>query len=414
MSPDPPASEQVQPVPRGQRDTSVFGAIVAALVSLPLAAVCANSFFGLGSVLVVPALAAGLWRAVSTRRRERRAWWFGFTMVAGLFLPVCPAGMRLSTDFGRYIQERARRGAFSLPADIIELGSLLATVLAPLFCACLAGIVAGKLSRGVARRADRKEATEVPEDVRWQFSLRELLLAFAAVGLVLAWNARFLAERGEREKQNQRAFLARFKESFRSDEVKLLAEPVIAERQGATVRALSFKAPGQNEYRIVAPIERDGQRHWAVWAYTTNEDGGEYIYQYAYAEAESEDELPQAPAKPYIEPTWELVDGVPSTAGASATVIGVAAPTRLGRPLVLTARAPAGTVCELKVFPLTDATRGLVPRAPDGKGIVQWSWTPESAGPFNFELRCIDNRPSGRMVNCNRGTIPQYAVEPAE
>ncbi|HVA48718.1 MAG TPA: hypothetical protein VNH11_20300 [Pirellulales bacterium] len=383
-------------------------------MSLPLAAVCANSFFGLGSVLLVPALAVGLWRAVPASDRERRVWWFGFTVAVGLFLPACPASERLSCDFARYVQGLTQRGALSLPVDIIELCCLSATVLAPLLCACLAGIVAGELARGFARLAARGQATDVPDGVRWQFSLREFFLAMAAVGLVLAWNGHYLTDRGAQESEHQRAFLARFEESFRSGEIELLAGPVVSEQQGATVSALSFKAPGQNEYRIVAPIERNGLRRWAVWAYTTNEDNQGFIYQYAYAEVEREAQLPQAPApaKRYIEGTWELVDGVPCTAGPSATVIGVATPALLGRPLVITARAPAGTVCELKVFPLTEATRGLPPRAPDSQGIVRWSWTPEWAGPFNYELRCIDNRASGRMVNCTRGTIPQFAVAP--
>lgn len=390
-------------------EASFFGMMVVAVVSLPLAAVSANSFFGLGSVLVVPALAAGLWCAVWTRNFECRAWWLGLTLAVGLFLPACPASMRLSQSVAVYVQRLTQRGSF---VNVIELCCLLATVLVPLLCACLVGIAGGNLARGIAHRAARGRATEIPDGARWQFSVRELLSVVAALSLVLAWNGHFLAVRGARERQNQLAFLARFEESFRSDEIQLLADPVVSERQGATVSALSFKPPGMNEYRIVAPIKRDGVRRWAVWAYTTSEDDREFIYQYGCTEVESEDQLPQLPepVKRHIEGTWELVDGVPSTAGPSATVIGVVTPARLGQPLVVTARAAVGTVCELKVFPLTEATR-LAQRAPDNKGIVRWSWTPEWAGPFQYELRCIDNRASGRLVNCCRGTIPQFKMD---
>jgi hypothetical protein len=159
-----------------------LNAIAVGVVSLPLAAVCANSFFGLGSLLVVPALAVGLWRTVWARDRERRAWWFGFTVALGLFLPACPAGMRLMFDFAIYVQDLTQRGALPPPVDVIELGCLLAAVLVPLFGACGAGTVAGEL----ARRAARGKASDIADSVRWQFSLRELLLAMGAVGLVLA------------------------------------------------------------------------------------------------------------------------------------------------------------------------------------------------------------------------------------
>ena len=391
---------------------SLSVAIVVASVSLPLAAVSANSFFGIGSALVVPTIAVGLWGTLSSRHRDTRAWWFGFTVAAGLCLPLCPGNARIFSDFAAYVQQQTQRGKSSLSVNIIELGCLLATVFVPALCASLAGIVAGKLARGVARRDARGQAADVTDNIHWQFSLRELLLSLAALGLLLAFNGHYISDRAAWERQNQRAFLARFQESFRSGEVELLAEPAIAERQGATITALSFKPPGMNEYRIVAPIERDGLRRWAVWAYATNEEDQELIYQYAYAEAEDEELLPKVPAplKRYIDATWDMVDGVPSTAGASATVIAVAPPKSTGEPLAITARAPAGTVCELMVFPRTNATARLAPQAPNNNGLVSWSWMPEWAGPFQYELKCIENRASGRMVNVCRGTIPQFIV----
>lgn len=380
-------------------------AIAIGVASLPLGVLSANSFFGLGSVLLVPAVAIGAVRALWTSDRQRRAWCFGFAVAAGLCFPLAAAIEKSLHDFAAHWQSGQQR---LLSTDIVELGCLLSIVFAPVAAACLAGLVAGGLMRRLVRRAARVESAASPDGARWQFSLRELLVALGAVGALLAWNSRFTTDRQASERQKQQPFLARFKVSFRSGEIKLLAEPAIAERQGAIFSPGSFKPPGINEYRLTAPIEKQGERRWAVWAFTSNENAGEMIYQYAYAEAELEAELPQSPLprKRYIEATWQLIDGTPATVGPSAAIVSIATPSRVGQPVVLTARSPAGTVCELGVFPRTEATALLGEESPDKNGLVRWSWTPDPAIPvLQYELRCIMNRPSGRTTTSLRGSI---------
>ncbi len=144
----------------------------------------------------LPALAISAWMALLTPDRLRRIWWLAFTMVVGLFPPFCAPLERKIFDLGRFLQAQARRGILSLPTDAIELCVLLGAVLAPLVAACLAGVAAANFSQRVARRARRGAVAQSSSGARWQFSVRELLFATAALGLLLAWNARYMAGRG--------------------------------------------------------------------------------------------------------------------------------------------------------------------------------------------------------------------------
>jgi hypothetical protein len=245
-----------------------------------------------------------------------------------------------------------------------------------------------------------------------------MLVAFAAICVLAAWIGNHTREWAGIAEANQVAFLSRFKSSFSTGEVKLLAEPRIGEQQRTRMREygpLSFRAPGVNEYRIVAPIKTKGKEVWAVWAYTCNEEANEMIYTYAYAEAPDEQQLPEFPfpAQRYIDITWRMVDGVPATAGPSATVISVTSPAPVDQPIVLTASAPPGTVCELHLFP-SDLLPSMPPKRPDRKGNVTWSWNvpPNMAGyNIRYELRCIQTRGSGQMLNTTRGNIQFVAPQ---
>ena len=84
--------------------------------------------------------------------------------------------------------------------------------------------------------------------------------------------------------------------------------------------------------------------------------------------------------KTYIEGTGYLVDGIPSTAGPAAVVLSVVSPSAAGKSWGLTARAPAGTTCELVIYPLAKATSSLPRQSPNKKGLVRWSWVPERTG----------------------------------
>jgi hypothetical protein len=213
------------------------------------------------------------------------------------------------------------------------------------------------------------------------------------------------------ERIKQEEFLARFKASFTSGQVVLLDEPQVQEQQRtlmAETGYASYRGPGVNEYRITAPIQASGRERWAVWSYTCNDCSQDYIYQFSYAEAASPQQLPQFPnpPKPYIEGTWRMIDGVPSTAGATATIVSSTSQAPIDRPITLTASAPPGTMCELIVFPSDAVLTPLTPLAPDARGRVRWTWSVDprfAGGDIAVQVKCIETRGAARLEATTRG-----------
>lgn len=321
-------------------------AITAASVASPLALVAADSFVGLGSLLLVPTLAVAVTFTLSVRDRLRRAWWFGFAVTVGICLPLCPRAEQMLHGLAVYLQRLSQQGTISLSQRVIEPTLLILIVTVPWLVACLVGVIGGRMARRFARSAPSLGDPEAGNR-RWQFSTRALAVGVAAACLLLAWMFGHSRSVQTREAQNQSWFLTRFTDSFSADELQLLAEPLLDEQQRTLIPESgyrSFQPPGVNEYRIVAPIKKDGQQRWAIWAYTCNGGHGDLIYRYACAEATSQAELPPFPfpAKRYIEGTWNMIDGVPTTAGPSATVVSVTSPARVNQPIVLRATALGG------------------------------------------------------------------------
>ncbi len=394
-------------------------AISVGVGSIPLSLLTVDFYFGLCSLLIVPAFASAV-SLTLTASEERRPWWFGFAVTLGAFLPLCPVVEQWLSNGAIYLQQLSQRGVLSLSQRVIEPTLLLLQVICPFVAASLLGVAMATLSRYLANRRRPLELTN-SDGRRWRLSVREMLIALAAISFLGAWITSQTRRWENLDQANQLAFLERFKASFSSEEVKLLAEPRIEEQERSRMReygAFTFRGPGVNEYRIVAPIKRNDRPTWAVWAFTCNEEAHDMIYRYAYAEAPDEEQLPDFPfpAQRYVDITSNMVDGVPSTAGPSATVTSVTSPARVDRPLVLTASAPPGTVCELHLFP-SDLLPAMPPQTPDKKGNLSWSWNvpAKMAGyRINYEVRCIKNRRSGQMLNTTRGSITLIASEAAK
>ena len=398
----------------GQKLLRIVAAMAIGLISSPLAWIAKDSFLGLGSALVVPQLAIGVWFVLSARDRLRRLWWFGFVVASGLCLPLCAAAERGVHALARFLQELTQQGTISLSQRVIEPAALLLIIVGIPIGVCLLSAIAGRFATRLARSMESAADPEL--STRWRFSVRELLIGFAAACLLLAWISGHSRDFGSQESRNQSALLTRFKASFISGETRLLGEPILGENQRSRMaRGYSFRPPGVNEYRLVAPIERQGQRLWAVWFYTCNGSNSDplyhdAIYQFAYAEAASKEELPELPWPPkrYIEVTMDMVDGTPKTAGAAATLVSVTTPARVERPIVLRASAPPGTVCELLVFPTDAVTTPLAPVKVGKNKTAAWTWQvdPRYAGlNLSYQLRCTEQRGAGQMINDTRGGI---------
>jgi len=398
----------------------LFAAVAIGLASLPISLISVDSFFGLGSFLIVPACAASVLLMLSAAD-GRRAWWFGMAFVVAFCLPLCPLVETWLHGIAVYFQRLSQRGVLSLSQWAIEPTLIIMVMIVPLLIACLLGIGVGALSQRLLRGRNRSDSSHSTVNARWRFSIREMLVAFVAMSFLAAWISSRTHEWTGIDKEKQIAFLDRFEVSFSSGQVELTAKPRIEEQQRSRMREygpFAFRAPGINEYRIVAPIKVNGKEVWSVWTYTCNGDAYDCIYKYAYAEAPDKEQLPQFPfpAQRYIDITGSMVDGVPSTAGPSATLTLVTSPASVDRPVVLTASAPPGTVCELRTFP-SDLLPQMPPQRPDKTGMVSWSWNvlPGLAGhSISYEIRCIEMRGSGQMLNSTRGSIALVAPVPAK
>lgn len=375
-------------------------AVLIAFACIPAAMICVDRFFGLGSLLLVPAIAIGVWFTVTARDRRRRAWWFGYSVSVGVCFPLCAYVERGVLSIGRYLQDLSQSGVISLSQRVLEPALLILIVVCPLIAASVLGLIAGRLCRRFTGAPRLTEPPKPGTQMQWRLSVRELLIGFAAMCLLLGWIIGHVRSRNTTERENLSAFLVRFESSFTSGEVTLLDDPQPYELQRTLIPESGyrqFQGPGVNEYRFVAPIEKHGERLWAVWAYTCNGEQDDFIYQFGYAEASHMSRLPQfpLPARRYVEGTWYMVDGIPSTAGPSATVVSATPPPSRIWPAQLTATAPPGTECELVVYPLNAVVGELPPKKPDNKGLVHWSWkvtaSPSAAGTYNYSRENVNN-----------------------
>ena len=289
-------------------------AIATVVASLPLTLIAVDSLFGLGSMFVVPLLAVAVVFTITAGDRRRRAWWFAFAMVAGLCLQLCPSVAAGAFGAARFAQDLSKSGTVPLSQSVVELASGLAIVLTPPIAAILLGAYAGRTAQRWIKRDDSAEVAD--NRWRWRFSVRELAIGVAGAALLLALVANRTRSWSMGESGKQQQFLARFETSFAAGDVKLLAPPRISELQRTLMPESgyrSFLTPGVNEYRIVAPIEKNGERMWAIWAYTCNDEHDDMIYQFSYAEAPTEELLPQMPypIKKYVTATWRMEGGAP-------------------------------------------------------------------------------------------------------
>ncbi len=287
-------------------------ALLAAVASLPLALVFANSMFGIASALVLPILAVSLLFTTISRERMPRIWWFSFACSTAVWLLVLsPILESMVNGIALGLQRLAQRGTISLSQRVIELTALALIFLLPPIGAVLTGTGVGRLSRYVSGRVHVIEGTK-----RWRFSIRELLVATFALCVFLALAFGRIRVDQSRENDGRTAFLARFEDSFVTKGVRLLSTPTITGGHRALIPESGYKSfmpPGISEYRVTAPIVKNNTKLWAVWVYTCNGKHDDMIYQFAYSESETEEALPSHPfpAKGYVNATWQMIDGAP-------------------------------------------------------------------------------------------------------
>jgi hypothetical protein len=288
-------------------------AVIVAIASLPVAFVAADSVFGMASTLVVPLLFVAIALTLTARDLTRRLWWFVFSCSTAIWMVLLSWLLeRAVHTTALYLQDLTQQGTISLSQRVIEPTSLALIFLGPPLGAVITGIVSARwLVKNCRTIRHRDELVR-----QWRFSMREMLVAVFAISLLLAFVfGRTQAHRAS-ESRARNTFLARFESSFAGTAVQLADAPVITGGHRNLIPEsgyVSFMAPGQNEYRVTAPVFRNNTRLWAVWSYTCNGDHNDMIYRFAHAEAPTEGQLPSHPfpAKAYVNATWKMIDGVP-------------------------------------------------------------------------------------------------------
>ncbi|MEQ8847029.1 hypothetical protein [Botrimarina sp.] len=246
---------------------------------------------------------------------------------------------------------------------------------------------------------------------------RPILVGAVVVLLAALFGYRLLSVGEDRRRAR---FLQRFESSFDGGARRLVAPPQIADR---VKRGIGIAWPdGVEQYVIDAVFELNGRTHRGRWLYTCNEADGGGIYRFSYSKAEESDELPapsfQLPGHRHIPWATRLVEGVPSTAGAEASVESVTTTVVVAQPLIVTATAPPGTTCWVETFPpdaIESPSERLAAREKGGQPeLLEWSLrlNPKYAnGKIRVQVHCEE--PYGNGVLHSITETPHVELLPA-
>lgn len=247
---------------------------------------------------------------------------------------------------------------------------------------------------------------------------RKTFITFLVVAIVFAafWYARNRDAALNAERQSK--VLALFQQSFSGGATQLVGEPQIEGINRLRMPELgfgTFRPREVNEYVVTAQVNRGGVLKWGRWLYTCNGDHDDGIFKYSYSEANQANALPSfpLPLQKYIPWATQLIDGVPSTAGASATNVSVSSPVRVTEKLIVTASAPAGTTCRMQVFPSNALMSPVQPQQPEADGSVKWTCelNPRYAGSrLSLLVHCAE--PCGTKMLENSTPGPNIEVLP--
>lgn len=130
---------------------------------------------------------------------------------------------------------------------------------------------------------------------------------------------------------------------------------------------------------------------------------------FSHSTAARRDDLPVSPGPThvYIEFAVDLIDGIPTTAGASVSGLKIPSPVKVSDPLVITGFAPANSQCRVVVFLPKKVVSLPPPRQPELDGTVKWelTLTPEAAGSrLSIHVHCVEIRGTKFLENVTRGS----------
>ena len=353
-----------------------IGAVLTTVVvfaSLPLALLAMERGFGLGAALTVPTCCIAFWFAMYSRRPAQRIGWFVFASINVLLLPLCPWWQRVIEVITVWLQDIIRGSQPTILYSITETVSILAVIILPWIVGCGLGWIAARLIRKHfgAFMVDEENASQKP----YQFTVRGMLLAVFLISAQTAWLSTTVMQWQEHENSNQDFLLQQFKRSFTTGSVSLLGEPSIVEDHA--MLKMSQNSSGISEYRILAPISRDGMQLWGVWTYLCDENYPGTVSKFGYAEAPSQNALPPHPL-PLTEylpfPTPDIVDGEPVLT-THASIVSAPDVSKLGDTITIVAKTDEHMQCDLIIRPTQAVALPSATSFAPANGVVRWDVT---------------------------------------
>ncbi len=361
------------------RIVRVLFAIVVVFASLPLSLFAQRHGFGLAASLTVPTSCLGFWFAVVSPCQAQRIGWFAFSSVAVALLPMGPWWKRIIEAVLNWVQDIIRGSQPTLLYSLVETVAVLALIVLPWVVGCVLGWFAAKLVRRFLYSSDDgDESGSLPS---YQFTLRGMLCAIMVFAVLTGWLSNTVRQWHEREQSNQGLILQRFKDSFSTGKVVLLAEPLIVEDQDHTILKRSQNQSGISEYRIIAPVNKDGRELWAVWTYLCDDNYPGHVNKFGYAEAGTQNGLPPHPfpMTQYLhDPKHILVDGEPVFA-TNASLLEAPTNAKSGGTMTIVAKTDRGMECDLVIRPFQAVVLPPVRIVAPETGIVRWTITIDPA-----------------------------------
>lgn len=214
------------------------------------------------------------------------------------------------------------------------------------------------------------------------------------------------------KRRAEETYIVSFTASFNSGAAELCSTPEIALNRGFPIPAIwpAKMLKRVDEYSITAQFSVSGVKQWGRWFYTCNAGDWENycISKFSRSTAATRSALPVSPGLAHtdIPAAIALVDGVPTTAGATVTKVTISSPVKVSDQLVVTAAAPANTTCRIEVFPPTAVISIPAPARPSSSGTVKWSLSlaPTAAGSrISIAVHCEETRGTRLLSNVALG-----------
>ncbi len=198
-------------------------------------------------------------------------------------------------------------------------------------------------------------------------------MAVMVCAVLTSWLSNTVRKWHVREATHQALLAEQFRNSFTTGKVKLLAKPTITEDHALLKR--SQNSSGISEYRVIAPISKNGNELWAVWTYLCDDNLPGTVFKFGYAEAGTQNNLPPPPfpVTEYLpSPSPTMIDREPPLT-TQASVVAAPTVAKSGDTISIVAKTDRGMECDLVIRPIQ--VLALPPaqiRAPED-GVVSWT-----------------------------------------